>query len=44
MPAACLTRTQGLNACLEPPLVDSGADNENWRHGGSLWFTHSAAA
>lgn len=44
MPVAYLTRTRGLNACLEPPMVDLGADNASWRNGGSLWFTHSAAA
>jgi predicted O-methyltransferase YrrM len=42
MPSAYLTTTDGLKECVWPPLVDLGEANEGWRHGGSLWFTHTS--
>jgi hypothetical protein len=41
MPSNFVSITPELNECLKTPLVELGAQNEAWRYGGSLWFTHA---
>ncbi len=40
MPSAYVSQTEQFQETLARPFVDLGGANEQWRYGGSLWFTH----